>query len=167
MYSDDEQNNLPPSKSQRKREAQALQQLGAKLAKLSPNQLETIPLPADLKEAVAGAQLMTQRGAHKRQLLYIGKRLRQIDPTPIQQALATLEHESAADKARHRQLEHLCAALIDGDQDRLQTVVQAHPEADRQHIRQLVRNAAREQQQNKPPASRRALFRYLRQLKEP
>ncbi len=166
MPNPDNQQNQPPSKSQLKREAQALQQMGTKLTELTSTQLATLPLPTDLQEAIFTAKKMTKRGAHKRQLLYIGKLLRRLDPTPIREGLAELEQESATTKARHRQLEQLCAALIEGDQEQLRTFLEDYPNADRQHLRQLAHNAVRQQQQNKPPSARRALFRYLREIKE-
>ena len=82
-----------PSKSQRKRDATALQDLGAQLVKLTSAQVNRIPLPDDLLAAVRAAQAMPQRGAHKRQLQYIGKLMRQIDdPEPIRAALATVQN---------------------------------------------------------------------------
>ncbi|HHW77292.1 MAG TPA: DUF615 domain-containing protein [Xanthomonadaceae bacterium] len=81
----------PPSKSQRKREATALQDLGAQLVKLTPTQLSRLPLPEDLLVAVRAAQAMPQRGAHQRQLQFIGKLMRRIDdPEAIRAALATV-----------------------------------------------------------------------------
>ena len=69
----------PPSKSQRKRDATALQDLGEQLVKLTPAQLSRVPLPDKLLAAVQLAQGITQRGGHKRQLQYIGKLMRQLD----------------------------------------------------------------------------------------
>ncbi len=82
-----------PSKSQRKREALALQDLGATLVTLKPTQLEKIPLPEELREAVLAARQMTQRGARKRQLQYIGRLMREIDPEPIRAALGLAKPE--------------------------------------------------------------------------
>ncbi|MFO1429523.1 MAG: ribosome biogenesis factor YjgA [Candidatus Competibacteraceae bacterium] len=76
-----------PSKTQRKREALALQKLGETLVTLKPTQLAQIPMPDELREAVLAAQSMPQRGAHKRQLQYIGRLMREIDPEPIRAAL--------------------------------------------------------------------------------
>ena len=84
---------LPPSKSQRKREATALQDLGEQLVKLTPAQLSRIPLPDELLAAVRLARSITQRGGHKRQLQYIGKLMRQLDEAEteaIRAALGTL-----------------------------------------------------------------------------
>jgi len=69
----------PPSKSQRKRDATALQDLGEQLVKLTPTQLSRVPLPDELRAAVRLARSITQRGGHKRQLQYIGKLMRQLD----------------------------------------------------------------------------------------
>jgi len=83
----------PLSKSQRKRDATALQDLGQQLVKLTPTQLSRVPLPDELLAAVRLAQGITQRGGHKRQLQYIGKLMRQLDETEtvaIQAALATV-----------------------------------------------------------------------------
>jgi len=73
----------PPSKSQRKREATALQDLGEQLVKLTAAQLRHIPLPDDLVAAVHAAQAIAQRGGRKRQLQYIGKLMRQLDAAQI------------------------------------------------------------------------------------
>ncbi len=78
----------PPSKSQRKRVATALQNLGEQLVELTPAQLNRIPLPDDVLAAVRVAQTISQRGGRKRQLQYIGKLMRQIDdPDTIRVAL--------------------------------------------------------------------------------
>lgn len=82
---------LPPSKSQRKREATALQDLGERLVELTPAQLNRIPLSEELLAAVQAAQTIRQRGGRKRQLQYIGKLMRRLDdPEPIRAALATV-----------------------------------------------------------------------------
>lgn len=78
---------LRPSKSQRKREALALQDLGELLVELKPTRLAQLPLPDELREAVLTAQRTPQRGARKRQLQYIGKLMRRVDPEPIRAAL--------------------------------------------------------------------------------
>ena len=84
----------PPSKSQRKREATALQDLGEQLVKLTPAQFRRVPLPEELLAAVKSAQTMNQRGAHKRQLQLIGKLMRRLDDSEtaaIRAALATVQ----------------------------------------------------------------------------
>jgi len=80
----------PPSKSQLKREATALQDLGEQLVSLSAAQLNRIPLPDEVLAAVRAAQTMPQRGAHKRQLQFIGKLMRGLDETEIEAIRAAL-----------------------------------------------------------------------------
>ena len=84
----------PPSKSQRKREATVLQELGEQLVKLTATQLKRMLLPEDLLAAVRLAQSISQRGGRKRQLQYIGKMMRQLDETDIagmRAVLATMQ----------------------------------------------------------------------------
>ena len=89
----DSESPRPPSKSQRKRDATALQDLGEHLVKLTPTQLRRVPLPDELLSAVRTARAISQRGARKRQLQLIGKLMRRLDELEteaIRVALATL-----------------------------------------------------------------------------
>jgi ribosome-associated protein len=81
----------PPSKSQRKREATALQELGERLVNLTATQLNRIPLSEELLAAVRLAQSISQRGGHKRQLQYIGKLMRRLDDAEIEVIGAALQ----------------------------------------------------------------------------
>src|SRR5262249_7439727 len=74
---------LTPSKSQRKRDAQALQALGVQLVALSAAQLARLALPETLHEAVVAAQRMRTHGARTRQMQYIGKVMRQLEPAVL------------------------------------------------------------------------------------
>jgi ribosomal 50S subunit-associated protein YjgA (DUF615 family) len=80
-----------PSKSQRKRDAQALQALGAQLVALSPGHLAQLELPDALREAVVAAQGMRSHGARTRQMQYIGKLMRQLDPASLRTVREALE----------------------------------------------------------------------------
>ncbi|MEE4378970.1 MAG: ribosome biogenesis factor YjgA [Candidatus Competibacteraceae bacterium] len=151
-----------PSKSQLKREATALQKLGEQLTTLTPVQLEKIPLPVELREAIHAAQQMRRHGARRRQLQFIGKLMRRIDTEPIQLAVDGLK--TGQNTAQHRQIEQFCAALLTEDAASLNEFLTHYPDTDRQHLRHLIRNAVREQLHQKPPRSRRALFRYLREV---
>ena len=120
------------SKSQVKREMHELVALGAELVKLPKEQFSKIELPESLYDAIVEGRRITQHGAHKRQLQYIGKLMRNVDATQIRE-----------------QIERLLTEF---------------PSADRQYLRQLIRNAKKEIQGNKPPKSARSLFKYLREL---
>ncbi|GAB4359725.1 MAG: ribosome biogenesis factor YjgA [Gammaproteobacteria bacterium] len=150
------------SKSQRKREMHALQALGEALVKLSQAELERIPLPADLREAVIEAQRIRQRGAHKRQLQYIGRLMRDVDPEPIQSGLDRLRHRDRLATAFLHRIERWRDRLLDDGDSALGELLETHPALDRQHLRQLMRNARKEMEGQKPPRAARELFRYLR-----
>ncbi|MFO1350822.1 MAG: ribosome biogenesis factor YjgA [Gammaproteobacteria bacterium] len=162
--SDNDSDGFPgPSRSQLKREALALHDLGERLVGLTPAQLVRIPLPDDLAEAVRAAQAMSAHGARRRQLRYLGKLLRRIDAEPIQRALEEWETMGLAAKRQQQTLERLCAALLEGDETAFSGFVERYPHTDRAHARQLARNAIRERERGQPPKARRALFRYLRE----
>jgi ribosome-associated protein len=152
------------SKSQRKRDMLALQNLGAELTKLPTDQFEKISLPDDLHDAVVEARRIHQHGAHKRQLQFIGRLMRDIDASPIAEQLATLRGQSARAAQELHLIEHWRDRLLAEGDAALGELVQEQPQADRHHVRQLLRNAHKEKQANKPPKSARALFHYLREL---
>jgi ribosome-associated protein len=161
----DEEDHSQPSKSQVKREMQALQDLGAQLVALNKERLAKIALPEDLRTAVRDAQRFTKHEARRRQLQYIGRLMRDVDPAPIQAALDAINGVSAAANARQHALERLRAELIENESV-LGDIAQRHPGADLQHLRQLRRNALKEQAENKPPRAFRELFRVLRELQD-
>jgi len=159
------QTDEKPSKSALKREMTELQGLGEDLAALSKDQLKRIDLPDDLRDALRDAQRFTQHEAHRRQLQYIGKLMRGIDPAPIRAALDDIKGVSAAANARMHALERLRTRFLE-DERVIGEIAEAHPGADLQHLRQLRRNALKEQEQGKPPRAFRELFRVLRELHE-
>lgn len=161
---DDHDDELPsgPSKSARKREAHALQDLGQRLVELPDAQLKQVPMPEDLAEAVALCRKISAHGGRSRQLQYIGKLMRRLDPAPIEAVLARFDATSAEARREQHQLERWVEAMVSGDEEMLGSFFAEYPDADRQHIRQLVRNAMRELAAGKPPKSRRELFRALR-----
>lgn len=153
-----------PSKSQKKREVEALQELGAKLVELSADQIKKIEMPDDLRAALREAQRIPARTeGRRRQLQYIGRIMRKVDPAPLQAALDRIAGLSAAENARMHQRERLRDRFI-ADEKVIEEIVERHPQADIQQLRQLRRNAIREQEQNKPPKSYREIYRILREL---
>jgi len=98
---DDDPRDLPPSKSARKREAHALQKLGEQLVALRAADLEKLPLPENLRDAIDEARRLKGHGAIARQRQYIGKLMREIDVEPVLAALGALTEERNA-RARMR-----------------------------------------------------------------
>lgn len=154
----------PPSKSSRKREMQALQDLGEQLVALSPERLKKVPLPESLYEAIRAAQGFKME-ARRRQLQYIGKLMRKIDPEPIQTQLEIFAGNSAAEVAKMHRLERLREQLLE-DEQVIGTIAETWPEADLQYLRTLRRNALKEREAARPPKSFREIFRVLRELQE-
>lgn len=153
------------SKSEIKRDAEELKQLGAELVDLGKNALDKIPLDDDLRNAVELAQRIKKEG-RRRQLQLIGKLLRQRDVEPIRQALDKLKNRHNQQVALFHKLEQLRDRLIDEGDDAVADVLKLWPDADRQQLRSLIRNAQKEKEGNKPPKSARQIFQYLRELSE-
>lgn len=161
---DDELRPAPErvSKSQLKRESAALQDLGAALIALPGETLNGFHLPPHLLEAVRLAQTITQHGALKRQRKFIGKLLRGMDVEPIRERLAQLDNRSAQAIRQHHLIEHRRDRLLAGDEGELNEFMAAYPSADRQKLRQLIRDARNERLAQASPRSARLLFKYLR-----
>lgn len=153
------------SKSEIKRDAEELKRLGAELVDLGKNALEKIPLDDDLLAAVELAQKIKKEG-RRRQLQLIGKLLRQRDVEPIRQALDKLKNRHNQQVSLFHKLEQLRDRLIEEGDDAMPDVLALWPQADRQQLRALIRNAKKEKEGNKPPKSARLIFQYLRELAE-
>lgn len=161
----DDEGLEPPSKSSRKRAMHALQDLGQQLVELSVERLRKVPMPEELFTAVRDAQRFTKHEARRRQMQYIGKLMRNIDPEPIQAQLDVFNGVSAAEVARQHRLEKLRVDFLD-DEKVLEKIAATWPHADLQHLRTLRRNALKERENNKPPKFFREIFRVLRDLEE-
>jgi len=153
------------SRTKKKEAVEELQKLGAALVDLPAAQLESLALPADLLKAVLEAQRISSHGAKRRQMQYIGKIMRKVDPEPVRAALAAVAGSSAAARAQQMRLESWRERLI-GDDEALTAFAGAHPGADLQALRTLIRNARREIAEAKPPRAQRELFRLIRDLGE-
>ncbi|MFU2059924.1 ribosome biogenesis factor YjgA [Avibacterium volantium] len=163
-WEDEEQEEIIwVSKSEIKRDAEALKQLGEKLVNLTKTNLEKIPLEENILDAIALAQRL-QKEAKRRQLQYIGKLLRQVDAEPIQEALDKIENKHNHQQALLHKLELLRDELITKGDEALSNVLNDYPDADRQHLRNLIRAAQKEKAQNKPPKAYREIFQYLKEL---
>ncbi|MCL2876610.1 MAG: DUF615 domain-containing protein [Betaproteobacteria bacterium] len=154
----------PPSKSRRKREMLGLQDLGAQLLALPPEQLEKFHLPGELLAAIAEARRFTRKNeALRRQMQYIGKLMRCVAPEPIRAQLAALRGESASEIARMHRLERLRDELL-ADEQMVEKIAREWPGADIQRLRTLRRNALKEREQRRPPRAYREIFKVLRDL---
>lgn len=151
-----------PSKTKRKQAMDALQKLGVEIVALNKSQIDQLNLPEQLLDAVLEAKRLTQHEAIRRQMQYIGKIMRGVDPEPIQQQLDAWNGVSRQATAHMHHLERWRERLL-ADDTALSEFLSAHPGCDAQQLRTLIRNTRKEQAANRPPASYRALFRWLRE----
>lgn len=150
------------SKSQLKREAHALQELGVALTKLSNRQLEHIPLPEELLSAVQQAKTIKSNAALRRHMQFIGKIMREIeDVSPIQDAYDKVVKGLAADKTHLHLIENWRERLISEGKPALTEFLSQHHCEDVQQLRQLIRQAVKEREQQKNLGSSKALFRFI------
>ena len=163
-YSDENLNEELISKSQRKRDATAAQQLGKDILALSADAQNSIELPENLSKALDDARRIKKNSALKRQLQYIGKLMRHIDLEPIrEQYLKLINHYDKDIKELHRLEKWRDRLLVEGDKALEDLIIEA-PNTDRQHLRQLIRQSAKETKLKKPPKSAREIFKYLKTL---
>jgi ribosome-associated protein len=151
------------SKTRRKKDMLALQDLGTQLVGLNDEQLATMQLPDALRDAVQEARRLSKHEAKRRQLQYIGRLMRDIDAAPIRERLEAWQGQGREQTAQLHALERWREALLAGD-PALALFLQEYPGADSQKLRTLIRNARREQGNALPPKSYRELFRLLRDI---
>lgn len=156
----DSRQDTAPSKTQRKKDMHALQEIGEQLVELDPRKLAEFDLPEILMDAINLARPLNKHGARRRQMQYIGKLMRNIDVLPIQAKLDSWHQASLHQTARLHQLERWRERLLT-DEHALTELVQKYPAADLQHLRLLIRNAQKEKVAGKPPKSFRLLFQAL------
>ena len=160
---DEQEEDLPKSKSQIKREMHELQALGKQLVELPVKQLVDIPLSEKIRDAIVAARSL-KHGAIRRQLQYIGSLMPKEDEASIRTMLYKLQQPHKDDIKTFHEVEEWRDQLLLGDQDLLNELANRFENFDRQHIRQLVRNAKKEQKLNKPPKSARLIFKYLTEM---
>lgn len=162
---------LGASRSAQRREALDVLALAQQLVALDPGRLDKLPLGDDLPEFIERARRITSHIARKREIAFLAKQLRREDDVALDAIRDALEVDGEAariDAARLHRAEDWRERLLgdDGD-DALAALLEEFPGADRQRLRQLVRNALAERKANKPPRAFRELFREVRALLQP
>jgi ribosome-associated protein len=164
---DSDEAGAPPSKTQRKATMHALQDLGEALVKLDARWLSDLAaethLPERLVDAIVAARTITAWGGRKRQLQYIGRLMRDIDPEPIRRRLDAWAHGHQEDTARQHALEQWRDRLLT-EADALELLAADHPTLDRPRFRALIARARTEREGGGPPHAYRELFRALKTI---
>ncbi len=155
-----------PSKSQLKREMTALQKLGAELIAEPRERVKRVPMPEDVRDAILECQTIKDHEGRRRQLQYVGKKMRTLEEEEVALIRKTIDSwkqpsraETAAMHALERRREKLLA-----DDGALTELKAQYPDLDVQQMRTLIRNARREQAEQKPPKAYREIFQVLKQL---
>ena len=160
---EDQEEIIWVSKSEIKRDAEDLKQLGEKIVNLTKNNLAKIPLNESLLDAIELAQRL-QKEARRRQLQYIGKLLRGIDVEPIREVLDKIENKHNQQQAMLHKIEKVRDELVEKGDVALTDLLNDYPDGDRQQLRNLIRSAQKERQQNKPSKAYREIYQMLKVL---
>jgi len=158
------------SRKQKRGEALEVLALGEKLVSLTPAQLARLPVPEDLLPHIAECKRITAHIAHKRQLAFLAKHMRREEDATLEAIRDALDANSETGRREvammHRVEDWREKLLTDGDAA-LARLLDEYPQADRQQLRTLVRNAQAEKARNKPPRAYREIFQVLRALMLP
>ncbi|HIE5648975.1 TPA: ribosome biogenesis factor YjgA [Stenotrophomonas maltophilia] len=161
---------LDKSRKQKRGEALEILALGEKLVSLTPAQLARLPIPEDLLPHIAECKRITAHIAHKRQLAFLAKHMRREEDETleaIRDALDANSETSRREVAMMHRVEDWRERLLDDGDKALAALLDEYPQADRQQLRTLVRNAQAEKAKNKPPRAYREIYQVLRGLMLP
>jgi ribosome-associated protein len=155
-----------PSKSELKRQMNDLQKLGEQLVAEPRDRVKRTPMPEELRDAILMCQSITDHGGRRRQLQFVGKMMRKLDDEEvavIQRTIESWKGMSKAETAALHALERRRDKLL-ADDNALTQLLEEHPQLDVQQLRTLIRNARKEQAENKPPKAYREIFQILKDL---
>jgi ribosome-associated protein len=155
-----------PSKSELKRQSNELQKLGEQLIEAPRDRVKRVPMPEDLRDAILMCQTITNHEGRRRQLQFVGKLMRTLDEEEvgvIQRTIESWKGTSKAEAAALHALERRRDKLL-ADDKALTQLLEEHPHLDVQQLRTLIRNARKEQLENKPPKAYREIFQILKDL---
>ena len=155
-----------PSKSEAKRQSNELQKLGEQLVEAPRDRVKRVEMPEDVKEAILTCQSITNHEGRRRALQFVGKKMRTLDEEEvavIQRTIDSWKGASKAETAALHALERRREKLL-ADDKALTQLLEENPELDVQHLRTLIRNARKEQAENKPPKAYREIFQILKDL---
>ena len=154
-------NDAEISKSAVKRQMLELQELGEKIVALPEAQFKNISLNEKLFDAVSAARKITKHGGLKRQLQYIGKLMRHVDPEPIRQAIAEIEDGHQQESRLFHLKEQWRDDLIMDDNKKLSEFIEMYPSTDLQRLRQLIRGFRNAKNDDKKKQTARLLFQLI------
>lgn len=161
-----EQEYERPSKTELKRQSDALQALGKELVEAPRDRVKRVPMPEDVRDVILECQNINNHEGRRRQMQFIGKKMRTLSEEEVAVIRRTIEGwkgASKADTAALHALERRRDKLL-ADDKALTALLEEAPHLDVQHLRTLIRNARKEQAENKPPKAYREIFQILKDL---
>ena len=161
-----EQEYERPSKSQLKREMTGLQKLGQELIDQARDRVKRVPMPEDVRDAILECQKIKDHEGRRRQLQFVGKKMRTLDEAEIaliQKTIDSWKGASKSETAAMHALERRRDKLLASD-TAVTELMAEHPEIDAQQLRTMIRNARKEQAESKPPKAYREIFQLLKEL---
>jgi len=151
------------SRTQKKKEADALQNLGLELAALPVAKLKRMTLPKALQKALIEGKAITSNVAGRRHRQYIGVLMRDVDPEAIRLALVQAGDDQPSESQSARRVRIWMERLLAGDSDDMEALLSECPDLERQKLRQLVRNAKKEKAgKGKASKSRKSLEEFIK-----
>lgn len=161
-----EQEYERPSKSQLKREMTGLQKLGQELIDQARDRVKRVPMPEDVRDAILECQKIKDHEGRRRQLQFVGKKMRTLDEAEvalIQKTIDSWKGASKSETAVMHAMERRRDKLLAND-TAVTELMAEHPEIDAQQLRTMIRNARKEQAESKPPKAYREIFQLLKEL---
>ena len=156
-----------PSRSQKKRESTALQNMGEELAVLAPSVLEKMPLTPNIREALLEWQRLSSHEGRRRQMQYVGRLMREEgDALAVREALDALKLGQGLQSAAFKRCEKLRDDLMAAAPAETEALLSPYGEEDAAELRDLIARARNEKEHGRPPHAFRALFRKLKTLSE-
>ena len=155
-----------PSKSQLKREMTGLQKLGQELIDQARDRVKRVPMPEDVRDAILECQKIKDHEGRRRQLQFVGKKMRTLDEAEvalIQKTIDSWKGASKSETAVMHAMERRRDKLLAND-TAVTELIAEHPEIDAQQLRTMIRNARKEQAESKPPKAYREIFQLLKEL---
>jgi ribosome-associated protein len=152
------------SKTEMKREQKALQDLARELIAMSKSERSKLDISDEVKEAIAlGDKLKKMPDPLRRHVQFMAKLLDDSDLDKLQSSLDLIRNKDQRELLQVQQFEQLREELISGDNQAVENLISQHPVLERQKLRQLIRQAAKEKKAEKPSKGYKSLYKYLRE----
>lgn len=154
------------SKTQKKKEVERFQGLAKELVDMPAFDFNAIGWDEELKSEIESVRNISAHSARRRQLRYLTKYILNTNPDQVLELYEKFMKGKKSEINRFHEIETFRDRILSSDPSVIEEIMQRFPGADRQHLKNLQRNALKELKNQKAPATARILFKYLRSLAE-